>query len=292
MLKQRIITALVLLPIVIGLFFLATLEYFLPPVILLIYLMALEWAGLSGFNSATKSSVFALLVCLINIALLMFSDSFTFWPSLTWPYQLNWDLPVIALAAAFLAIIALLFIVLGYPRMTQLWSSVLVKSLLGIILLSGFFVALISIKAIECHQTTLVGGKYLLLMFVIIWAADSGAYFIGKKFGKRKLAPQLSPKKTWEGVIGGIVCSLLVGWLTINFWSINDGHLASFFAVIFLLACLAVFGDLFESALKREANLKDSGKLLPGHGGVLDRMDSSIVVAPVYYVCFSYMGWF
>lgn len=127
-----------------------------------------------------------------------------------------------------------------------------------------------------------LGLKWLTLAFFCTWAADSVAYFAGRAFGKRKLAPDISPKKSVEGAIGGAIATVLVGWfwgpvIGIAPW---QGALVACFAFV-----VSVLGDLAESALKRYTGVKDSGALLPGHGGVLDRFDSSLFVLPfVYYV--------
>jgi phosphatidate cytidylyltransferase len=122
---------------------------------------------------------------------------------------------------------------------------------------------------------------WLIWVFMLAWGADIGAYFAGHAFGRRKLAPRVSPGKTWEGVIGGLalalaVCALGAFWLTPG-W-------VGWLPVIVLLVAVSVFGDLFESVLKRATGVKDSGTLLPGHGGVLDRIDSLLAVLPVFAV--------
>ena len=126
------------------------------------------------------------------------------------------------------------------------------------------------------------GASYFLYVFFIVWAADVGAYFSGKRFGRHKLAPLVSPGKTIEGMLGGLLCvsalAALAAW-----WFGYSGREAWVFVALSLLAALfSVFGDLFESLLKRQANIKDSSSLLPGHGGVLDRIDSVLAAAPVF----------
>ncbi|MBT8436567.1 MAG: phosphatidate cytidylyltransferase, partial [Gammaproteobacteria bacterium] len=126
------------------------------------------------------------------------------------------------------------------------------------------------------------GGEMLLYLFSIVWIADIGAYFSGRRFGKRKLAPAISPGKTWEGFCGGLVANLL--WIIgIYFFSTGWGFgFLQFVLIGVATSLISVVGDLFESILKREAGVKDSGKLLPGHGGVLDRIDSLIAASPVF----------
>ncbi|MDH3386935.1 MAG: phosphatidate cytidylyltransferase [Gammaproteobacteria bacterium] len=126
------------------------------------------------------------------------------------------------------------------------------------------------------------GGELLLFMFTLVWVADIGAYFCGRRFGRHKLAPSISPGKTWEGVIGGVGANLV--WIPLVFW-FQQGWgfgLVEFMLIGMSTVSFSIIGDLFESVLKREAGVKDSGKLLPGHGGVLDRIDSVIAAAPVF----------
>jgi phosphatidate cytidylyltransferase len=126
------------------------------------------------------------------------------------------------------------------------------------------------------------GGEMLLYLFSLVWIADIGAYFSGRRFGKHKLAPAISPGKTWEGLIGGLLANLL--WI-IGVYQFASGWglgLPQFLLIGLATSLISVVGDLFESILKREAGVKDSGKLLPGHGGVLDRVDSVIAAAPVF----------
>ncbi|MDX1496662.1 MAG: phosphatidate cytidylyltransferase, partial [Salinisphaeraceae bacterium] len=123
----------------------------------------------------------------------------------------------------------------------------------------------------------------LLGLLVIIWAADTGAYFAGRAFGKNKLAPKVSPGKTWEGVAGGLACSALMAWL--GGWYVFQlaGLAAAGFVVLGLaVAGISVVGDLSESMFKRHAGVKDSGQIFPGHGGMLDRLDSLTAAAPCY----------
>lgn len=123
----------------------------------------------------------------------------------------------------------------------------------------------------------------VFLLFVLIWSSDSFAYFAGRLFGKHKMAPKISPKKTWEGFAGGVVCTLVLGYfIEQNFEELRGNWML----VSFLVAVFAPIGDLVESQLKRTFGVKDSGNFIPGHGGVLDRLDSFIIAAPVVYLYF------
>ncbi len=126
------------------------------------------------------------------------------------------------------------------------------------------------------------GGWMMLYLLTLVWVADIGAYFSGRRFGKNKLAPGISPGKTWEGVAGGVFANLL--WMLLVY-KLTEGWgmtLSWFVGVGLATSVISIVGDLFESILKREAGVKDSGKLLPGHGGVLDRVDSVIAAAPIF----------
>jgi phosphatidate cytidylyltransferase len=131
---------------------------------------------------------------------------------------------------------------------------------------------------------------FLLSAMAIVWVADIGAYFAGRAFGKRKLAPSISPGKTWEGVAGGLLAVLLLSALSTQLPQTFQAQLLlryGWFKSIVLLALLvfaSVVGDLFESMLKRRADVKDSGRILPGHGGVLDRIDALVPTMPLAYL--------
>lgn len=151
---------------------------------------------------------------------------------------------------------------------------------IAVTLLIPFYVALpfSFLHFLAFHQD---GYNYELILsfFVLIWANDTGAYLIGVTFGKHKFFPRISPKKTWEGFFGGISFTLLAGWLISNFSTDLRWHY--WLIVALIVSVMGAFGDLVESMLKRSVNLKDSGKFLPGHGGVLDRFDAVIFAAPL-----------
>jgi len=151
--------------------------------------------------------------------------------------------------------------------------------------LSGFFV-LVPLYAALLMLFRL-GVDYLLFTLMIVWAADAGAYFAGKNFGRVKLAPAISPGKTWEGVIGGLV---LVGTMAVCVGLWRDLNVAVFLPFCLAVAALSVVGDLTVSMFKRTAGVKDSGSLFPGHGGVLDRIDSVAAAAPLFALGLGWLG--
>lgn len=123
----------------------------------------------------------------------------------------------------------------------------------------------------------------VFFLFILIWSSDTFAYFTGKFFGKHKMAPKISPKKTWEGFAGGVILTIILGFFIEKFHPDLRGN---WLFMAFLVSIFAPFGDLVESQLKRTFGVKDSGNIIPGHGGILDRLDSFIICAPVVYLYF------
>ncbi len=130
-------------------------------------------------------------------------------------------------------------------------------------------------------------GLFVLGLLVLMWLNDTGAYFTGKFWGRHKLAPHISPKKTWEGLVGGVVAALLVSLVVAR---LVPAYSPATWMVLGGITALGILGDLFESQLKRRAGVKDSGRLMPGHGGVLDRFDAFMFVLPLIYLYFSIFG--
>lgn len=123
----------------------------------------------------------------------------------------------------------------------------------------------------------------VFFLFVLIWSSDTFAYICGRLFGKHKMAPKISPKKTWEGLIGGVICTVVLGYFVEMYHPNLRGN---WMVVGFLVSIFAPFGDLVESQLKRSFGVKDSGNIIPGHGGILDRLDSFIICVPAIYLYF------
>jgi len=176
------------------------------------------------------------------------------------------------------------FWIISFPRHTHYWNSYL-----AIRLVNGFFFfvpLLVALSALHQIDSTLV-----LLLLALIWAADSGAYIVGRAIGKNKLLPNVSPGKTIEGVVGGALFSLGVMFIYVLFGYENAAFEQYFFyGVLSLIVTLAsILGDLFESLHKRVAGVKDSGILLPGHGGLFDRIDSLTASAPIFFLAYSFL---
>ena len=175
------------------------------------------------------------------------------------------------------------FWIISFPRHTRYWYNHLATRIVN-----GFFFfvpLLVALSALHQIDSTLV-----LLLLVLIWAADSGAYLVGRAIGKNKLLPNVSPGKTIEGVAGGTLFSLGAMFIYVRFGFENPAFVQYFFyGVLSLVATLtSILGDLFESLHKRVAGVKDSGILLPGHGGFFDRIDSLTASAPIFYLTYSF----
>jgi phosphatidate cytidylyltransferase len=254
-LRNRILTALVLLPLVIAAIYLLPLGAFALAFWIVVALAAWEWSALVPLASAAaRGTYLAALAALCAAA---------------------WFAPILGtpllLAAAVLWLIACALVV-RYPRSGDRLSQAAIAGA-GIVILGAAWTALVTIRALPA------GAHWVLWLMLVVWAADIGAYFAGRRFGHRKLAPAVSPGKTWEGVAGGAGLALLVGTAVL---ALLGALRPVWLPVLALLIAVSILGDLFESVLKRHQGVKDSGSLLPGHGGVLDRVDSLIAVLPFF----------
>ena len=270
MLKHRIITALLLIPLVLFTVFSSNAIYFGLLMAVIVTLAAKEWARLLKCKK-TVYELFALVNAAIIVSLYLYDNAVI--------YILLSLIAVIFWCLAIAVIIAYQCGIKLMPKSTWLLL------LLGQLLLLSTWGSLYFIKTNFAESTILI----LFLMF-LIWSADSGAYFIGRAFGKKRLASNVSPGKTWEGTIGGFVAALLMSVVFIKFTSIGEENILLILFVTFLVVVFSIVGDLFESIMKREANIKDSGRLLPGHGGALDRIDSLMAASPVCLLAYIYIG--
>lgn len=276
MLKFRLITALILVPAVIAALFLLHPFYFAVSLVGVCTLAAWEWGPLAGFTACWQRIVLSLLGCLLLVTVFLLPHQF---PAADYkPF----------LVAGMLWWLLALMLVLAYPRSAFFWQrSCILRLLFGIVTLLPFVAGMLELHryhaisvgpgAVNNHT----GAWVLLFVMFLVWGADSGAYLFGKLFGRHKLLPRVSPGKTWEGVLGGVLTSAVIAWL-FGLWApleINSRVLL----ISSVCAVLAsVLGDLAESMFKREAGIKDSGNIIPGHGGILDRIDSLTAAVPVF----------
>lgn len=268
MLKQRIITALILLPIALAGFFLLDGWAFALFIGFVVTLGAWEWARLAGLEAQPLRVAYAAIVALLLVG--------------------AWSMPVVApwlLGAAVLWWMAATALVLNYPDSSRYWGGLPGKLLIGLLILIPAWQGLVLLK-----QWPQANGLIIAVM-VLVWGADIGAYFAGKAFGKRKLAPLVSPGKSWEGFYGGLAASLAIALVVGLRQGWQWGSLLLALAGAALVVAVSVIGDLTESMFKRQSGIKDSSNLLPGHGGVLDRIDSLTAAVPVFAVLLWLAGW-
>lgn len=261
MLMQRIITAAVLIPLVLLGIFLLPQHMFEITTCLITVACGWEWANLININNQLEKVIFLLLI-----------------PSLC--YAITWIAMGYFLYFIMLGILVLCFVIHRFEsNKIVLALKDFIWYVVGLIMLVAFW------YSINIIRFKIGGSTQLLMLLLVVWISDTAAYFFGKKFGRTPLAVKISPNKTWEG-IKAAVYSLI-------FFTIIEGVLLKtafpvFLAMLlmnFLTMIAGVYGDLFESMIKRLANQKDSGNLLPGHGGILDRLDSLFFAAPCYATC-------
>ncbi|GAB3187962.1 phosphatidate cytidylyltransferase [Hydrogenophaga aquatica] len=272
MLKQRVITALVLLAFLLPALFYPSPEPFCALTLLMIVGAGWEWARLNGVHGLQAWGIGAALGVLLAL--------------LWWSVGLDAPMPWLWQGSALIWVLLTTWLLRrGVPG----WADVprLPRLIIGLVLIAVAWWAM--------AQARYLGVGMLLSMMLLVWMADIAAYFGGKAFGKRKLAPAISPGKSWEGVYSGGVGVLLLalGWLWLGsgdslysrLWAMGP---ALFVLGILFLTCMSVAGDLIESLIKRSAGVKDSSQLLPGHGGVLDRVDALLPVMPLAMMLVSY----
>jgi phosphatidate cytidylyltransferase len=265
-LRQRVATATVLLIIAAGALAWSSTAFGVVVTALLGLALA-EWLQLTGAARSVSIAV-ALTVSAVLLVMLVASSS-------------TIEALVLPLGAVAAAIWIAIVVLLLQPRAMELRLPRIVGMALAVLLTLAAWFALMWFLS--------QGVLMLLSVLLIVWIADTAAYFAGRAFGRRKLAPHISPGKTWAGVVGAIVAVLLfalVIWLLVPDPRIYSNNLfesvgpALALLLLALLVALSVVGDLFESLLKRQAGVKDSGQLLPGHGGVLDRVDAMVPLLP------------
>jgi len=266
MLATRILTAAVLIPLVLAALFLLPPTGWAITALVVIVAASYEWAGLAGLTQR-RAVAFVAVTALTGLALLFGAG-----------FERGWPDPIAIIGCA-TATAFWLFVAPAWLARRSPPSSRLPLAIGGWIVLIGAWIALVQLE---------VRSPWLVLAaMAIVWIADTAAYFAGRAFGKRKLAPQISPGKTWEGVYGGLAAVALYA-LALSPLASRAGYggvvsiaaIVAFVACALALAALSVVGDLTESLLKRHAGVKDSGKLLPGHGGVLDRIDALLAAMP------------
>ena len=271
MLKQRLLTAAVLIPLLVAAIFGLSTPYFALLLAAVVAVAMWEWGRLVHF-SAAPWGVFAAGV--LAAASLSITDRIA---------------PMVMHVVVAVAMVWWLFAagwVLRYQAATAAKITAWQGLLAGWLVLVPAFLSLVALHGEPVH-----GPGYVLFLLVLIWAADSGAYFAGRRFGRRKLAPRVSPGKSWEGVAGGMAAAALTAVVGGRLLGLSGEALLWFVPLCLVVVMFSVVGDLLESLFKREAGVKDSGRFLPGHGGALDRIDSITAAAPAFYLGLTLFEW-
>ena len=271
MLKLRIISALVMVPLVIyGVLYLDN-PVFSAILGAILLAGAWEWTHLIPLGT-----IVARVMYTCALAVLMW---------LLWRSGLEAFIKPLLLVAFVWWLCALLWLSQpAFLAQASLLNSSL-KMLAGVLVILPAWAALSTL-----HANGERGPILTLMLLVLVWLADIGAYFAGRQWGHRKLAPAVSPGKTWEGVYGGLLSSLLFAAIAGWFFSHSLGWTLMFMMVALLTVMFSVAGDLLESLMKRQSGIKDSGHIIPGHGGVFDRIDSLVAAAPVFLTGFLWLS--
>jgi phosphatidate cytidylyltransferase len=270
-LKQRLVTAAILIPLFSAAVLNLPTRYFALLLAAVLLVAAWEWGRLLRLPTAAWSIFMLAFVAMISLvaagkisqaaARVISAAAMIWWAgSALWIVRYQGD----------------------EARVLPPWRGMIA----GWLVLAPAFVSLCALHAEAAH-----GPGYVLFLLALIWAADSGAYFAGRGFGRHKLAPRVSPGKSWEGVVGGMSAAALSAVAGARLLGLPGEAMLWFVPLCLAVAMFSVVGDLLESLFKRAAGVKDSGRFLPGHGGALDRIDSITAAAPAFYLGLSLIEW-
>lgn len=263
-LRKRVTTAAVLIALLLAVLFWLPAAATVAVLTLVVLAGAWEWSAFLRLTGpGPRAAYVALLAVLLPLA----------WVGTRTPAALE----VLLGVALLWWIVALAWIVLA-PRRVRPWSA----GLAGLLSLVPAWLALMRLRLQAAH-----GAEWVLFALVLVWMADIGAYFCGRRLGRRRLAPSVSPGKTWEGALGGLAASGIVAVAGAVWFHLPPGP---FIALCLVAVVFSIVGDLTESLLKRFAGMKDSGTLFPGHGGVMDRIDSVTGAVPVLLLGLTFLG--
>lgn len=281
MLKERILSAIVMIAVAIGALFALSPLPFTLAIAAIIVLGMWEWAQFAGF----KRPIARAIVGFVTFGLLFFPII-----AATSHIQASRFLTDETTPLLFVGCIWWLVafgLVITYPKSAEIWAkSVSAKFIFGFCTLVPFLIGTLALRFYQYNVNEYQGLYLLLYVFLLVWGADSGAYFAGRAFGKYKLAPKVSPGKSWEGAIGGVITSAIIAVIFLKTTPENvfgrELDTSAFVVLSIITVAVSILGDLSESMFKRQAGIKDSSNLIPGHGGILDRIDSLTAAVPVF----------
>lgn len=276
MLKLRVITAVLLVPLMIWIIFGLSLPHMAIALGVIAVLAAWEWSRLAQLESPVLRVLFCVFV------------AFSLW--LIWKQNSGEQLNAKLIQQ--LLLVSVLWWLVSFAWLAHPGAMkgpgvmvTIIKLLIGLLVLVPMWAAMVYL-----HEISDQGAWALLYIFALNWVADSGAYFSGKTWGRRKLAPSISPGKTVEGAMGAVV--LAIPYIVISAWlfDLDQPDFIKFVVISLVLVPVSIAGDLFESLLKRQSGHKDSGNILPGHGGILDRIDSLTSTVPLFLAALLYFS--
>jgi len=267
MLYQRILTAIPLAAFVFWIIFFQPTAVFFYFILFIVLASGYEWARLSGVNNTALRILFAFIITSVTWAISQYLADYILWLiyiSVLWWFSISY------------------YLKFAKPREagSELKPD---KLFIAFVVLPAAALAMQKIHAMN------QGADWLFYALALVWVADIGAYFSGKKFGKNKLAPNISPGKTKEGLLGAVIATSLYTLVASYYFELDTERSALLVLLSVILTFISVSGDLYFSFLKREAGVKDSGKILPGHGGILDRIDSVLAAMPVFAVGYNWL---
>jgi len=274
-LKQRLISAAILIPAVVWATLFLPTSYFAIPIAIFLVIAAWEWARLTAINSGFARIIYSSLITAIL---------FLSWSQLD---NTGFVYSVLAIGMTWWGYLFICIILSKYHHITTQrdYPILVIKGgLVGLLVLVPAWLGLLLLHASY-------GREYVLLVLVLVWSADTGAYIFGKRFGKHKMAPAISPGKTWEGVLGGLVMAIIVALVAGRILALNITDSMILLMLTIIMVIFSIVGDLAISIFKRSRGLKDSGNIIPGHGGILDRIDSLLAAFPVFVSGFIIVGY-
>ena len=285
MLKQRIITALILAPLALGAILYLPVYGFQLAFAGIVALGAWEWAKLTGLNVPLLKAAYTAMLTGICLLLSLIVPIESIWVQ----GELNWLFHGILFVSS-LWWVASLVLIVAYPKYSAFWrSSVVWRGAFGMLTLVPTWVAVVALRTSLFDIDPTYGSSLIFYVLGIVWAADVGAFFVGVKFGRHKLRPRVSPGKTLEGLMGGVAASFAIIAFAAMHYQVETSRIWLHVVVGGITVAVSALGDLNESMFKRCVGCKDSGNLLPGHGGILDRIDSLTAAFPVFAFC--YVTW-
>lgn len=261
MLQHRVLTAIPLAFAVIWLILFQPTDVFVYLLFLIAVIAGHEWSALCGFRNQMARIAYALLIVIVAMLFIYVGENYIQW---------------VVLGSVLFWIMISLKIKFIKPELNSELS--IQKIFIGLLLIPA---TALSMWAIHGSDN---GAQWLMYGLALVWVADIGAYFAGKRFGKNKLAENISPGKTVEGLLGAVIATSIYSIFCGYYFELTFSQIIILLPVSLLLTLISIVGDLYESTLKRVAGLKDSGKILPGHGGILDRIDSLLAAMPVFSV--------